>query len=166
MISHARYLLPAALLMGAACLAGCSEPVEPLPDGTVAPPEVDPIPSAYDEHPAPPLDVDPPQQITLCEPLDQVDALEFSEEAISAGMLGDTEILGSRNDLACSEPYMEDHLECEIRAGGTAFLKKSEGDVSGLRNTSGAPAILAVTPDTMGCNPLSPPDVDPGRRPL
>lgn len=166
MACHTRNLLPAAFLIGAACLAGCSEPVEPLPDGTAAPPVADPVPSAMDEHPAPPLDAGPPQQITLCEPLEPADALEFSEEAISIGTLGTTEILGSRNDLACSEPYMDDHLECEIRTGGTAFMKKDNGDVSGLRNTSGAPAILAVAPDTMGCNPPSPPDVDPGRRPL
>lgn len=164
MASHGAFLLPA-MFAGAILLAGCSDPVEPLPDATAPPPALDPIPPEYDEHPAPPLDGAGGVIATLCEPLSQADALEFSEEATSAGTIGSSELLGSRNDLACSEPYPDEHVECEIRAGGTAFLKKGD-DVSGLRNTSGATAILAVTPETMGCNPLAPPDVDPGRRPL
>lgn len=85
----------------------------------------------------------------VCAKLEVEDALRAKADMESFGKIGDWEIFGTRA-LACSEPYLQARVECELGDGGKAVLD-ADGAILGFENTSGALVSALISPEGVEC---------------
>lgn len=92
----------------------------------------------------------PPSRVAgVCDALTMEDALAAKAGLESFGLVGAWTIYGDEN-LACSEVYLGDKVECELRDGGVVVLEYAP-DVIGFRNASGALATTNIDADGVTC---------------
>ena len=89
----------------------------------------------------------------LCRQLSPERAIEYNKVSKPVGTIGRWTITGMNGGPFCTEPYLDQDIECEMGVGDVVVLTRGE-DLIALQNTYDGPTSIRISPHSLTCSPF------------